>query len=99
MKKGLPTRGELGAWVKESVDCWKNIARRLNVDESKIIEIQQAAESLPEMGFQMLQHWKQKEGGNATYEALYDALTDPLVARKDLAEEFCCSKGKYLLQY
>ena len=39
----------------------------------------------------MLVSWKQKEGSKATYQVLYDALTDELVSCKLLAEEFCCN--------
>ena len=38
----------------------------------------------------MLMAWKQKEGSNATYEVLYDALCNKKVQCKLLAEQFCC---------
>ena len=40
----------------------------------------------------MLMAWKQKEGSNATYEVLYDALCNKKVQCKLLAEQFCCDE-------
>ena len=36
--------------------------------------------------------WKQKEGSDATYKVLYDALCNEIVQCKLLAEEFCCDE-------
>ncbi len=75
---------------------WITLGRRLRVKEAELKEIDHRPhDRLREKGFQMLLHWKQKEGSAATYQALCKALRHELVGRKDLAERFCCLDGKY----
>ena len=40
----------------------------------------------------MLIRWKEKEGADAMFSVLYDALCHERVQRKDLAERFCCNQ-------
>ena len=47
---------------------------------------------LADKAFKMLMAWKQKEGSNATYKVLYDALCNKKVQCKLLAEQFCCDE-------
>ena len=59
----------------------------------------QAHDQLSEKVYHMLKHWKQGKGSSeATYTALCDALRHELVQRQDLAEQFCYTNGKYILQ-
>ena len=68
---------------------WKRVGRRLKIDEAKISNFHDDNQELNEKAYQMLLHWKQREGLTATYQVLNDALCHKLVTRKDLAEEFC----------
>ena len=46
-------------------------------------------EEYSEKALGMLQKWKERDGSDATYRVLYDALCHAMVRRKDLAEKFC----------
>ena len=76
---------------------WRKLGRRLKVSDPTIDKINEAHDQLPEKGYQMLKHWKQKRGSAATYKSLCDALQDELVQRQDLAEMFCYINGNYSL--
>ena len=98
VKQGIPTNEELEELGNAIGENWKTLGRRLH-DEEKLEEIDHAHRRLGEKGYQMLRHWKQKQGSSATYQALYSALTNKLVQRKDLAEKICCIWGNYSLLY
>ena len=72
---------------------WEMLGRRLGVKEP-ILEgfrlITQVYPALSDKANAMLINWRKKEGKSAKYKALYDALCDKLVQRRDLAEEICC---------
>ena len=70
----------------------KKLAHRLDIRESKITSIDKAHDDLSEKAYQMLLHWKQKEGSEATYQVLFKALDNNKVDRKDLAQKYCCVK-------
>ena len=54
---------------------WKNLARELDVSEADIANIRHNnSNELKEQAYQMLEHWKQKEGKEATVEYLQQAL-------------------------
>ena len=89
LKAGVPKDDELEALGMEIGDKWVNLGRRLNIEEPKLQAIGKDFDSLHERGFQMLKHWKQKQGSGASYKSLADALKHKLVGRKDLAEKFC----------
>jgi len=69
---------------------WKNLGRRLGVEERMIHEIDRVNKNLSEKGIQVLKRWRLQEGRRATYLALYNALQHELVGRRDLAEKYCC---------
>ena len=68
---------------------WKRVGRRLKIEEAKITKFHEDHKELDEKAYQMLLHWKYRDGLTATYQVLNDALCHKLVNRKDLAEEFC----------
>jgi len=89
LKASVP-RDEVLEGLGQSIgDKWMNLGRRLNINESKLEGIAKDFEPLHERGFQMLKHWKQKQGSGANYKSLSDALKHNLVERKDLAEKYC----------
>ena len=85
----MPKGEELEGLGMSISDKWTNLGRRLNIEEPKLRAISKDFDSVHERGFQMLKHWKQKEGSGANYKSLADALKHSLVARKDLAEKYC----------
>ena len=89
LKEGVPKDEKLEELGSHIGDKWTNLGRRLNVEETKLQAIGKDFDSLHERGFQMLKHWKQKQGSGANYKSLSTALKHKLVARKDLAEKFC----------
>lgn len=89
LKEGVPKDEELEGLGRDISDQWLTLGRRLKVEESKLQAIDKDFDSLQERGFQMLKHWRQKEGSGATYKALSVALKNKLLQRKDLAEKYC----------
>ena len=79
--------------LSRKIEEWKPLARRL-LESSELEALHKENEKWSEKAFAMLRKWKQKNGFEATYRCLYDALCHDLVNRKDLAEEFCCSCSK-----
>jgi len=75
---------------------WKKLSRRLDVPDPQLQEIDQAHDQISEKAYYMLKYWKQGKGSAATYQALFNALKNGLVHRRDLAEQFCYIDGKYL---
>ena len=88
LKEGVPKDDELEALGRDISDKWTNVGRRLNIEEAKLQAITKDFDSVHERGFQMLKHWKQKQGSGANYKSLSDALKHKLVERKDLAENY-----------
>jgi len=76
---------------------WKKLGRRLDVPDPQLQEINQVHDQTSEKAYYMLKQWKQGKGSAANYQALCGALKDNLVQRQDLAEQFCCTRGKYLI--
>ena len=93
VKDGTPTDEELEELADKIVENWKKLGRRLNVTDSKLLEIGQAHNQLSGKGYYMLKHWKQEKGSTATYQALSGALKQRLLRRQDLAEQFCYING------
>ena len=89
LKEGVPKDDELEALGMDISDKWTNLGRRLNIEQAKLQAIAKDFDSLHERGFQMLKHWKQKQGSGANYKSLSGALKHKLVERKDLAEKYC----------
>ena len=75
------------------------LGRRLGVEEEELENIEQRHKDLEKRGYDMLMHWKQKNGSEATCQILIAALQDDRVQRKDLAEGICNNHGNYLQQH
>lgn len=72
---------------------WEKLGRRLGVKETIREGFRRNTQEYPALSDKanaMLINWRKKDGKYATYKALYDALCDELVQRRDLAEEICC---------
>ena len=65
------------------------------MEEPELENIEQRHKDLEKRGYDMLRHWKQKNGSAATYQILIAALQDDCVQRKDLAEQICNNHGNY----
>ena len=74
---------------KEVSDNWKTLGRRLKFLEADLLEFDDSHRKISEKAYAMLLTWKQRDGSDATYSVLNQALRDDLVKRKDLAEKFC----------
>ena len=94
VKKGCPTEGELIRLSRKTSEKWKKLGRQLGFKECDLIAIEQDnAGQLVEKAYAMLRQWTQWKGRYATYKALYKALCDGSVQRRDLAQEFCCASS------
>ena len=71
---------------------WEELGRRLGFNLAAIDDFNEGNGGLVKKAFKMLMAWKQKEGSDATYKVLYDALCNEKVQCKLLAEEFCCDE-------
>ena len=92
VKAGGPPVEELEGLSLKLGENWKKLGRRLGFDEAAITNFDHGNRKLADKAFEMLLAWKQREGLNAFYEVLYDALCHNFVQCKLLAEEFCCDK-------
>ena len=92
VKDGKPSYKELQYLSRELAGKWKTLGRCLGFNEAAIDDFDQANKELKEKAYKMLMAWKQKEGCEATYKVLYDALCDELVECKLLAEQYCCNE-------
>ena len=72
---------------------WEELGRRLGFNLAAIENFNEGNEGLAKKAFKMLMAWKQKEGSDATYKVLYDALCNEKVQCKLLAEQFCCDEN------
>ena len=96
-KDGEPSEYELEELSEMLEDSWEKLARRLGFHEGEIIGFHKDNEEYSKKALKMLFRWKQKQGREATYSVLYDALCHKLVGRRDLAEEFCCNQRLQVL--
>ena len=85
-----PTDVVLENLSKKISNDWRTLGRRLNFNEAKLRQFDDGHKQISEKAYFMLIAWKQRDGSVATYSVLNQALCDPLVERKDLAQEFCC---------
>lgn len=97
VKQGTPSDEELEIIGFEIAEKWKPLGRRLKVREPELKGIDHVHVELSEKGYQLLLHWKQKEGCDATYQVLCEALSHELVKRQDLAQRFCYIDGNHSL--
>ena len=65
------------------------VGRRLKFDKAKLEEFDHCKRRLSEKAYEMLMEWKQKEGSEATYRVLHEALCHKFVNRGDLADKIC----------
>ena len=92
VKIGVPSDDELEHLAKDihiEDDSWKRLAGRLKFKTPEITVIDNGNIGLVQKAYKMLLLWKQANGSDATYEVLFDALTDELVNCRELAEKYC----------
>lgn len=90
VKDGIPSDRELQELSLKLGEKWKELGSCLGFDNAAITNLNGDNEQLARKAYRMLLDWKQKEGCQATYTVLYNALCDKLVECKLLAENFCC---------
>ena len=90
VKAGKPDDEELERLANRIGVQWKQLGRRLKIEEPKLHAFERENPEFSEKAYQMLLYWKQKNGDAATYQILFVALNDDLVGRRDLGVEFCC---------
>lgn len=90
MKPGTPTEEEL-EWLSQQIGArWKPLGRRLLFVEAELTAFtRDNPDEFSEKAYQMLLRWKSRDGKEATYQVLYDALDHDLVQQKLLAEKIC----------
>ena len=71
-------------------DKWEELGRRLGFNQAEITNFNELERWPHKKALKMLMSWRQKEGSNATYKVLYDALCDKKVQCKYFAEQICC---------
>ena len=87
VKQGVPSDEDL-EWLSHHVEQeWKVLGRRLRIKEERLCATDTDHPDMVEKAYQMLRHWKEKNGSAATYKVLHDALCHRLVSRRDLAEQ------------
>ena len=91
VKKGTPSDEDLEELSQQIGKSWKPLGRRLQFTEAEITTFhKENPDEYSEKAYQMLLRWKSRDGKDATYQVLYDALDHKLVKGKRLAEEMCC---------
>ena len=91
VKKGTPSDEDLEELSQQIGKSWKPLGRRLQFTEAEITTFhKENPDECSEKAYQMLLRWKSRDGKDATYQVLYDALDHKLVKEKRLAEEICC---------
>ena len=95
VKADGPSDDVLEDLAQELGGNWEKLGRRPGFNQAKIDNFDLTKKELEEKAFKMLMAWKQKEGSNATYKVLYDALCNKKVQCKLLAEKFCCDEIEY----
>ena len=95
VKQGIPTYDELEKLGLEIGKKWEKLGRRLGVSDANLEEIDELHDQMSEKGYHMFKLWSEKNGSDATYQALCDGLLHELVQRRDLAETFCYDNGNY----
>lgn len=91
VKAENPSEDKLEELSTELGDKWEKLGRRLGFKQSTLTAFHRQNESLSDKALQMLFSWKKREGSNATYQVLYDALSHDLVGCTSLAEDYCCN--------
>lgn len=89
VKTGAPPVEVLQKLSQDLGSSWKDLGRMLRIKEAALNNFDAQHSSYREKGYQMLLCWKGRDGSDATYQVLNDALRDELVQQTILAEEFC----------
>ena len=76
-----------------SVD-WKTLARVLGLSEEVSRICDDYRRNVFEQAYRMLQTWKRRNGSQATYQALGEALSHDVVSRNDLAQKYCAGRNR-----
>ena len=79
------TEKQVAAISDEVRTCWRQLARRLKITESKIHNIDEENKDNWHKAYALLIVWKQKEGKNATVGHLADVLEK--IGRISIAEK------------
>ena len=83
--EGVPSDEDL-EWLSYQVTDRMTLARVLRL-KGRNMEIESRCRNIFEHTFRMLKRWKERNGSDATYAVLRDALGHPFVGRKDLADK------------
>ena len=84
-------------WLSQKLERWKTFGRRLKIEDEKFTAFDNDNKEFTEKIYKMLLFWKKREGSGAKLKFLYNALCDPLVDRRDLAEELLSLSRQSLL--
>ena len=98
VKQGVPSDEDLER-LSQKLDKWKTVGRRLKIEEAKLTAFDNENRKWFKTIYKMLLHWKERDGSDATYTVLHDALCHSLVNRKDLAEQFITGNISLILQF
>ena len=88
-KSGNPSEYELEELAHDLGDKWEDLGRHLGFTQAALSAFHKENERLVDKPLRMLIDWKRREGSDATYQALSDALCNKFVGLKELAEKFC----------
>ena len=90
---GTPSNEVLEELSLRITETWRQLGRRLDIDEPQLDAFDRENHQCREKGYKMLLSWKQRDcGSGASYQVLYDALCHNLVGLGKLAKEVCCDK-------
>ena len=92
VKDGKPSDRALEELSLKLGEKWKELGSCLGFDHAAITNLDEDYKKLARKAYRMLLAWKQKEGCQASYKVLHNALCDELVEYKLLAENFCCTE-------
>ena len=90
IKDGVAAERDLQLLSSKLVECWKDLARCLGLEESDITAIEDQNWKSRERALKVCLRWRANCGTEATYRVLYDALCDELVGQTELAQKYCC---------
>ncbi|KAL9978768.1 hypothetical protein ACROYT_G016323 [Oculina patagonica] len=94
VKDGCPSEDELEELSTKLGMKWENLGRRLGFAQATLDAFHKENERLFDKALRMLLSWKEREGFDATYQVLCDALCHRLVNLRMFAEEFSCQNPK-----
>ena len=90
---GIPSNEVLEELSLRITEKWRQLGRRLDIDEPQLDAFDRENHQCREKGYKMLLSWKQRDGGSGdSYQVLYDALCHNLVELRQLAKDVCCDK-------